>query len=110
MIPGKTMQFRIGAICGIRPGLLKGSLTAAVLAIGTAAAAIEGKNECAQFSGDAAIAACDRAIGDNPNDPFSYFYRGVEYKNKGDLDRSIADYDQAIALNPKIAVFYSNRG
>jgi tetratricopeptide (TPR) repeat protein len=110
VIPGKTMQFKIVAICGIRLNLLKGSLTAALLAIGTAAAAIESRNECAQFSGDAAIAACDRAIGDHPNDPFSYFYRGVEYKNRGDLNRSIADYDRAIALNPKIAFFYSNRG
>jgi tetratricopeptide (TPR) repeat protein len=89
---------------------MKHSLAAALLVIGTAAAATESKNECARFGGDAAIAACERAIGEDPSDPYSYFYRGVEYKKKGDSDRSIADYDRAIALNPKIAVFYSNRG
>jgi tetratricopeptide (TPR) repeat protein len=86
------------------------ALPAIFLVIGTAATAGGSKNDCAQLSGDAAITACEKAIGENPNDPFSYFYRGVEYKKKGDIERSITDYDKAIALNPKIAVFYNNRG
>jgi tetratricopeptide (TPR) repeat protein len=86
------------------------ALPAIFLVIGTAAAADGSKNDCAQLSGDAAITACEKAIGENPNDPFSYFYRGVEYKKKGDIERSLTDYDKAIALNPKIAVFYNNRG
>ncbi len=31
-------------------------------------------------------------------------------KNKGEYDRAIADYDKAIALKPKYADFYNNRG
>ena len=30
--------------------------------------------------------------------------------DKGDLDQAIADYTQAIALDPKYAVAYNNRG
>ena len=38
-----------------------------------------------------------------------YNNRGFAYKVTGDLDRSIADYTQAIQLNPKLAKAYSNR-
>src|SRR5206468_2122896 len=36
--------------------------------------------------------------------------RGAAYHAKGDLERAIADYDQAIRLNPKLAEPYNNRG
>src|SRR5262249_2395559 len=39
-----------------------------------------------------------------------YDNRGVAYRRKGDFDRAIADYDQAIRLNPKYALAYNNRG
>ena len=32
------------------------------------------------------------------------------YGNKGDQDRAIADYDQAIRLDPGLAHAYANRG
>jgi tetratricopeptide (TPR) repeat protein len=35
--------------------------------------------------------------------------RGMAYSAKGDYDRAIADYDQAIALDPKYAVAYNDR-
>src|SRR5262249_51849600 len=40
----------------------------------------------------------------------AYVNRGVSYKNKGDFDRAIADYNQAIALDPRDSVVYFNRG
>ena len=36
--------------------------------------------------------------------------RGVAYQAKGDLDRAIADYGQAISVSPDYAMAHSNRG
>ena len=36
--------------------------------------------------------------------------RGVAYKFKGEYDRALEDYDQAILLNPNFANAYNNRG
>ena len=36
--------------------------------------------------------------------------RGTIYKEKGDLDRAIADFSEAIRLDPKFAAAYFNRG
>ena len=44
----------------------------------------------------------DRAI--------AYSSRGNAYRAKGDHDRGIADYSEAIRLNPNFAGFYYNRG
>jgi tetratricopeptide (TPR) repeat protein len=38
----------------------------------------------------------------------AYFNRGLAYQHKGDLNRAIADYTQAVQLNPT-AVYYINR-
>ena len=69
---------------------------------------------CAETSGDPAIAACDRAIasGKFDGDLLSELHnnRGVEYKSKHELDRAIADFSDAIKLNPKNLLAYSNRG
>jgi tetratricopeptide (TPR) repeat protein len=69
---------------------------------------------CETTSGDAAIAACDRAIatGKFKGDLLSQLHnnRGVEFKSKKDLDRALADFSEAIKLNPKNLIAYNNRG
>jgi Flp pilus assembly protein TadD len=39
----------------------------------------------------------------------SYNDRGIAKQKKGDLDGAMADIEQAIRLNPKYAIDYTNR-
>jgi tetratricopeptide (TPR) repeat protein len=63
---------------------------------------------------DAQIAACTRQIGSGHfwghDLAIEHYNRGIAWKAKGDLDRAIADYDQAIRLDPKHEHAYVNRG
>jgi tetratricopeptide (TPR) repeat protein len=66
---------------------------------------------CAEASGDEAISACTRVITSRRgNLSQAYYNRAIEYRNKGEIDRAIADYDEAIRLDPKDANAYTNRG
>jgi len=40
----------------------------------------------------------------------AYSNRGFAYDDKGEYDKAIADYTQAIKINPKNAIAYTNRG
>jgi len=86
--------------------------TAATLA--TAPAGADDADSCAKASGDAAIAACTRAIasGNYRGHALEKLYhdRAFEYYNKRDNDRAIADYDEAIRLDPTYTFAYYNRG
>jgi tetratricopeptide (TPR) repeat protein len=59
-------------------------------------------------------AACTRQIESGRwqglNLAVSYSNRGIAYFNQGEFDRAIADYNQALTLNPKSAAAYNNRG
>ncbi len=70
--------------------------------------------DCGSAAGDAAIAVCTRDIDSGKFKrqalAVRYYSRGVEYSKKGDNDRAIADYDQAIVLDSKYAAAFNNRG
>src|SRR5437764_6375096 len=61
---------------------------------------------------DAAIAACTRRINSGQLEghalAVSHINRGVEYRHKGDVNHAIADYDEAIRLDPKYAIAFCN--
>lgn len=70
---------------------------------------------CAQVKDhDAAVAGCTRVIEDRKQKPrakaAAYYNRGNAHAAKGDQAAAIADYDEAIKLDPKSAVAFNNRG
>jgi lipoprotein NlpI len=73
------------------------------------------EDDCHDLNGDAAIAACTRDIKSGKwkgghDLAIKYYNRGTEFDEKGDDDRAISDYNQAISLDPKYASAYNNRG
>lgn len=70
---------------------------------------------CAQTKDhDAAIAGCTRVIDDGKVKPkghaAAYYNRGNAHAAKGDSAAAIADYDEALKLDPKNARALANRG
>jgi len=65
-------------------------------------------------SADQQIAGCTGLIesgrGNDNGLSMAFYNRGNGYAAKGDFDRAIEDYDDAIKHNPKMAVAFSNRG
>lgn len=65
-------------------------------------------------SPDRVIAACTRIVQDRREDPKTrsdaHFNRGQAYSKKGDRDRAIADYGEAIKLDAKNTMALYNRG
>jgi len=55
---------------------------------------------CTKIAEDQSVAASDRAI--------AYFDRGVDYYAKDDLDHAIADWSEAIKLDPNYVHAYNN--
>jgi lipoprotein NlpI len=53
--------------------------------------------------------ACDEAILKSPQSAANYNNRGFEYRNKGDTDRALTDFNKAIELNPKYSIALNNR-
>jgi tetratricopeptide (TPR) repeat protein len=78
-----------------------------------APAAADDSDTCAKASGDVAIAACSRAIQSRKfsghNLAVLFKDRGGAYNAKGDLDRAIGDYNEAIRLDAKYAPAYTDR-
>jgi len=78
------------------------------------AASQKDRADCASHDSNRSIDGCTRVLANESVSRSSrattFFNRGVSHNNKGDYDRAVADYDQAIELNPVEASYYSNRG
>ena len=77
------------------------------------ARAAQDRRTCASASGDAAIKACNDAIASGQHHGQAlaeiYYNRAIEYGNKGDEQRALADYNEAIRLKPDAHALF-NRG
>lgn len=71
-------------------------------------------NRGSAFSLDVQIGSCTALLQSGSltqaNRAVAYYNRGQAYATKKDYDRAIADFSDAIRLDPKDAGFYSNRG
>ena len=63
---------------------------------------------------DLRIAGCTRVInardGSVRNSADAYNQRGIAWKNKGEIDKAIADYSQSIRTDPKLSARWHNPG
>jgi lipoprotein NlpI len=70
--------------------------------------------KCFDLSGDPAIQACTSAIDsgqlNNSNLSIMYYNRGCEWRDKGEYNLAITDFDQALRLDPNYTSAYNNRG
>jgi lipoprotein NlpI len=99
----------------MRCWLLLVSVVPLVLAVGPVLAASQTDlADCQQMDDlDRSIAGCTKIVGDRsmvPHDrAIAYFDRGVAYYAKDDLDHAIADWSEAITLDPNYVHAYNNR-
>ena len=72
------------------------------------------REACMNLSGAAGIAACDRAIASGKFSGSDAAYllarRGYERQARNDLAGALADYSEAIRLDPRLAMAFNNRG
>jgi len=86
---------------------------AVICFVGAAAAADDGEM-CVRGSGDAAIDACTRAINsgrfDKHNIAIIYSNRANQHDRKSEFDKSIADHNEAVRIDPTYAAGFMHRG
>ncbi len=89
---------------------------ALVLALSATGACADRYSDCNQSADpDRRIRGCTQVIERGKRESredrsFAYTNRGNAYDDKGEVDRAIADYTKAIALDPNYAIAYTNRG
>ena len=81
--------------------MLRGLTLALCLLLGTTAAFGDAAEDCNQKSGDVAIKGCTELIRQNPRNANAYYNRGLAWKSKKEYDKALADYAEAIRLDPK---------
>lgn len=105
----------LALILRTRAALIVGAVLAAgALAAFALRAADDSAQRCFADEGEAAIASCTRAIesGRFRGAELAAIYgnRAIELRQRGDYDRAIADYSEAIRFDTGLAGAYAGRG
>jgi Tfp pilus assembly protein PilF len=92
------------------PGIA--SVLAVLVALVAAPVRADDSETCRKWVGDDALAACTRLISTRRGSELAqaYIWRGITYSRfKGDWDRAIADFDEALRLGSKDPGAYAGR-
>jgi tetratricopeptide (TPR) repeat protein len=85
-----------------------------LVAVPAMGAGLKAHEDCDADDPDRNIAGCTRIIEDDAEGDtmhaVAYVARGLAWQAKGNLDHALADYTDAIRLNPRDALTYNNRG
>src|SRR5215467_13387117 len=94
--------------------IILGSVAFLMLTAGSMPSQATDAEDCASSNYDLRLSACSRIIEkgskDDKNLSEPYRRRGFAYQMKGEHDRAITDFNEAIRLNPQNARAYNNRG
>jgi tetratricopeptide (TPR) repeat protein len=60
--------------------------------------------------GDAAVGGCSKATGQELKNAKFFYNRGVQRSENGDEDKAIADFSEAIRMDPTLGDAYLQRG
>jgi tetratricopeptide (TPR) repeat protein len=66
-----------------------------------AAVAADSRTDCRTGGPEVRIAACTQILQSNPSDFNALANRGVGFRMTGEYDRAVADFNQAMRLDPK---------
>jgi tetratricopeptide (TPR) repeat protein len=67
--------------------------------------------QCEKESGDIAISACNELITKNPFDADAFYNRGIAWSDdKGDDEKALRDFNEAIRIKPNFIRAYAVRG
>jgi len=96
------------------PGIVFSIVTLFVMAGSAIATSQRQLDDCAGSDPDRSIAVYTRIPQGRgepaKNDAIACNNRGLAYRDKGELDRAVADFNEAIRLDPEFALAYNNRG